>query len=419
MTAEQFDTRYAVAPRFAGDPAARQRAELVVRQQLQHLAKLTHRPGNIGWFEKQVVGPLDQRQGTPLIGYFCNTIPVEVAYALGARPVQLGCGNPALVQPGEEVLSGEICPLAKSSFATFLTADGTPRKCAAVVIPTSCDAKKKLGEIVADFRPTFMLNLPPEQNTARYLRLAVAEVERMATFLADVLGRRLRRRDLLAAIELTRHRSVLVRRLQTARAANPAALSVRDFFIIIQASFAGADLTEWLHETTRVISEVEAAGPSHTHQRTPLILTGAPIFWPNFKPLNLIEECGADVVADTLCTGAQSCFDPVVCDEHSWSALWRALAQRYIFASPCPCFISQATRLSRILDLVAEFKAEGVVNYGLRLCPLFDMEVYRLSRILKERRIPFANMRTDYSLEDTEQLRVRLEAFLETVGAGT
>ena len=26
------------------------------------------------------------------------------------------------------------------------------------------------------------------------------------------------------------------------------------------------------------------------------------------------------------------------------------------------------------------------------------------------------NMRTDYSLEDTEQLRVRLEAFLETVG---
>ena len=44
------------------------------------------------------------------------------------------------------------------------------------------------------------------------------------------------------------------------------------------------------------------------------------------------------------------------------------------------------------------------------------MEAYRLSRVLKAERIPFMNLRTDYSLEDTEQLRVRLEAFFETVG---
>jgi len=44
------------------------------------------------------------------------------------------------------------------------------------------------------------------------------------------------------------------------------------------------------------------------------------------------------------------------------------------------------------------------------------MESYRLARVLKSKRIPFMSLRTDYSLEDTEQLRVRLEAFLETVG---
>jgi benzoyl-CoA reductase/2-hydroxyglutaryl-CoA dehydratase subunit BcrC/BadD/HgdB len=56
-----------------------------------------------------------------------------------------------------------------------------------------------------------------------------------------------------------------------------------------------------------------------------------------------------------------------------------------------------------------------VLSYGLRLCQLFDIEAYRLQAVLKERRIPHLNLRTDYSLEDTEQLRVRLEAFLETV----
>ena len=207
-----------------------------------------------------------------------------------------------------------------------------------------------------------------------------------------------------------------MRRLQALRAEKPAALSVRDFFVVIQSSFTGADLAPWLAEAKKVLDEVERFEVSRRRLRPRLVLTGAPILWPNFKPLNLIEESGADVVADTLCSGAQSCFDPVVIDERGRKALMRALAQRYVFASPCPCFISQATRLSRVLDLVGELGADGVVSYGLRLCQLFDMEAYRLSRIMRARRIPFLNLRTDYSLEDTEQLRVRLEAFLETVG---
>jgi benzoyl-CoA reductase/2-hydroxyglutaryl-CoA dehydratase subunit BcrC/BadD/HgdB len=291
---------------------------------------------------------------------------------------------------------------------------GLPHQCAALVLPASCDAKRKLGEVLADYRPVFVFNLPPEQDAARYGASAAAEVERLGEFLEGALGQRLSTRALREAIELTRRRALLVRELQAARAAEPAALSVRDFFLVIQASFTGVELDRWLAEAGKVLAEVRAYGPGRKRLRPRLVLTGAPIVWPNYKALNLIEECGADVVADTVCTGAQSCFDPVVYEEQSRPALLRALAQRYVFASPCPCFISQGTRLSRVLDLVAEFKADGVVSYGLRLCQLFDLEAYRLARVLKQKRIPFANLRTDYSLEDTEQLRVRLEAFLET-----
>jgi benzoyl-CoA reductase/2-hydroxyglutaryl-CoA dehydratase subunit BcrC/BadD/HgdB len=160
---------------------------------------------------------------------------------------------------------------------------------------------------------------------------------------------------------------------------------------------------------------VKSAEPARKSLRPRLILTGAPAVWPNFKVLNLLEECGADVVADTLCTGAQCCFDPVVIDEKSMQSLLRALANRYVYAAICPCFISQTTRINRILDLREEMKADGVVNYSLRLCQLFDIENYRIGRTLKARKIPFLNVRTDYSLEDTEQLRVRIEAFLETL----
>jgi benzoyl-CoA reductase/2-hydroxyglutaryl-CoA dehydratase subunit BcrC/BadD/HgdB len=192
-------------------------------------------------------------------------------------------------------------------------------------------------------------------------------------------------------------------------------MSVRDLMVIVQSSTAGADPDEWLAKAVEVLEWAKSASPGRKRVRPRLVLTGAPMIWPNFKPLNLIEECGADVVADTLCSGVGGAFDPVVVTEKSTSALLSALAQRYIFGSACPCFISPATRISRVLDLVHEHRADGVLHYGLRLCQLFDIELYRLSALLKERKIPFMNLRTDYSLEDTEQLRVRLEAFLETL----
>ena len=418
MNKEQFDPRYGLRPYQARNPRLRKRSRFVAGQQRELQQALSRRPGNIGWFEQVLDGaPLRERpSGVPLIGYFCNMVPVELICALGARPVRLGCGNPVLVQSGEEVLAGDICPLAKASFGDMMDGEGAAALCDAIVLPASCDAKRKLAEVVGDYRPTFVLNLPAEQDAHRYGKAAAAEVHRLADFLCEILGRKLSVRRLRDAIELGRRRTALVRELQAVRAAKPAAMSVRDVFVIVQASFAGADLAEWLTEAGRVLEEARGFEPDRRRLRPRLVLTGAPIIWPNFKPLNLIEECGADVVADTLCTGAHSAYDAVAYDESGRRALMRALAQRYIFASLCPCFISQGNRISQVLDLVEEFRADGVINYGLRLCQLFDMESYRLSRVMKERKIPFANMRTDYSLEDTEQLRVRLEAFLETIG---
>ena len=414
MQKEQFDSRYRIPPARADNPGLRRRSEFIVSQQAELQRQISRRPANIAYFEKVLAGP--PATDAPLVGHFCNMVPVEIVEALGARAVRLCCGNAALVQSGEEVFAGEICPLTKSSFGAFLDAENAVNRCAAVILPTSCDAKRKLGEVLADYAPTFMLNLPPEQDADRYADAMAAELERMTKFLSKVLGRRLSRRRLVDAIELGRRRTALVRRLQEVRAARPAALSIRDAHLIIQASLAGADLAEWLGEAQKVLAEVEAFEPERRRLRPRMVLTGAPIIWPNFKLLNLIEEAGADVVADTLCTGFQCCFDAVQYDETSRRALLRALASRYVFGSACPCFVSQGTRISRVLELVEEFRADGVINYALRLCQLFDLEAYRLARVMRDKKIPFATVRTDYSLEDTEQLRVRLEAFLETVG---
>lgn len=415
MTDDQFDPRFARPPRFTTNPGAQKRSRFVVERQRELQAGIRHRPSGIAWFEERLERPRIA-PGAKIVAYFCNMIPVEVVLALGAVPVRVDCGNPALVQAGEEVLSGEVCPLAKSSYASFLDPEALPARADAVVVAGSCDAKRKLGEALSDYKPTFVLPLPPEQDYARYWKTTVAEFERLVAWLEERLGRRMRTGALRDAIDLCLRRTRLVRELADLRSAKPEALSVRDFFVVLQSSHAFSEPEAWIARLQQVVDEVRAFQPARARMRPRLVLTGAPILWPNMKPLNLIEECGADVVADTLCSGAQGLYDPVVVDERGRGALLRALAQRYVFAAPCPCFVSGAKRLGAVLDLVGRHAADGVVHYGLRLCQLFDMEVARLAGVLKDRKVAFMNLRTDYSLEDTEQLRVRLEAFLETIG---
>ncbi len=412
----QFNDKYKIIQDFSDNPANLKKQRFIEEEQIRTQSSRGPRVSNIKYFENLMYNHDLPKKEKLRVGYFCNIIPQEIILALGAEPVRLDCGNNAAALLGEEILSGEICPLAKASFGIFINKDSLANSCDLLILPTSCDAKRKLGEILNDIKPAFMLNLPPEQNHARYAKQSFLEILRLVKFLERFSKKRLSRRSLEGIIKLSQKRTLLVRELQKIRMENPRCLSITDLFLIIQASFSRiVDLSEWNEETIKVRDEIKGYTPERKSLRPRLILTGAPMNWPNFKILNLFEECGADIVADTLCTGAQACYDPIVTDERSKRSLLRALTNRYIYASICPCFISQETRINRILDLLEETHADGVVNYSLRLCQLFDIENFRIERTIKSRKIPYINIRTDYSLEDTEQLRVRIEAFLETI----
>ncbi len=407
---------YALRPAFSDNPGNRRKQAFVEADQRRRLDEIPQRPAAIPYFVERLVNAAAVPKRRPRIGLLCNVTPVEIVLAAGADPVRLDCGNSAAAVAGEELLAGDVCPLAKATVGVFMRGDGLPATCDAFVVPATCDAKRKLGEILADYGPVFPLSLPGDKDTARHADEAAAELKRLAAFVGGITGSAPTRNTLRAAIALANHRSDIVHRLQEARIAHPGALSIRDLFVCVQASlFSPEPLETWVKHAENLVHEVRAFTAERRDLRRRVVLTGAPIIWPNFKVLNVLEECGALVAADTLCSGAQACIDPVVLAETSFDACIRALAARSVFGALCPCFSSQATRLSRVLDLVEKTRADGVVQYALRLCQPFDIENYRLERVLKERRIPFLNLRTDYSLEDTEQLRVRIEAFLETV----
>ena len=147
-----------------------------------------------------------------------------------------------------------------------------------------------------------------------------------------------------------------------------------------------------------------------------LMLIGCPILMPNWKIPSVIEESGAIIVCDELCTGLREFYDLVEVEEWTMDEMLIALAERYLRSS-CACFTPNKARIDRILQLIRDFKVEGVVYCVLQACHLYNMEAYTVRRALDGVGIPLLKIETDYSQEDIEQLRTRVEAFLEMIKA--
>lgn len=410
----RFGHRFKLEPLYADLPGLKDKCARVIDEQRRSLARQEHRPPGMSWFEDAASGAHVPR-GMPLVGVFCDTAPLEIVHALGAWHARLDGGNPALLPVSGEIFSQDVCPVVRTGAALIMTRERRASECRMLAAPGGCDAKRKLAEILSDYKPVFSFALPPEQNPALYMDQAVAEIRRFAEFLEAGLGRRLTAEALRNAMRESREMAALVREIRDLRSAKPGAMSARDFFLAMQAYWSGAEPAEWRARMAEVLDYLKTFVPAPSAGRRRLALTGSPIIWPNFKVLTLLEESGADIVADTLCFGALSLAEPLAGNDRGLDSMFTALAEKYMFESLCPCFPAQGRRIARVLDLVVKNGAEAVVNHNIRLCPAVDMETRRLAEALRGKGIPFLSLRADYGMEDTAQLRMQCEAFIETL----
>jgi benzoyl-CoA reductase/2-hydroxyglutaryl-CoA dehydratase subunit BcrC/BadD/HgdB len=60
-----------------------------------------------------------------------------------------------------------------------------------------------------------------------------------------------------------------------------------------------------------------------------------------------------------------------------------------------------------------EYRADGVIHFGLQFCQPYLMEAIPVEKALESKNIPVLRIETDYSMEDVGQLKTRIEAFAE------
>jgi benzoyl-CoA reductase/2-hydroxyglutaryl-CoA dehydratase subunit BcrC/BadD/HgdB len=131
-----------------------------------------------------------------------------------------------------------------------------------------------------------------------------------------------------------------------------------------------------------------------------------------------VEE-KADFVTDILCTGTRWFAEDVPdegergndeVEERECDPLARLA--RFYFGRDCMCRRPNRALYDYARQLTARFRVQGLVYKTLLYCDPYSFEVKRLQQALG---IPVLHLDTDYSSENREQVRTRVEAFVETL----
>ncbi len=128
--------------------------------------------------------------GGHVVGTLCVFAPAEVIRAAGAEVVRLCSGQHHGVHPANELLGDAgLCPCVKSTLGGRLAGADLYMALADIIIaPASCDGKVKLGEILEDYLPVIMMNLPRVKTGDTTAKLWVEEVLYMMRELSRLTG---------------------------------------------------------------------------------------------------------------------------------------------------------------------------------------------------------------------------------------
>jgi len=356
------------------------------------------------------------KDGGKVVATYCVFVPDEIVLAAGAIPVGLCAGTNFSIQAAEQVLPRNTCDLIKSSFGFKLGRTCPYIQASHLIVgETTCDGKKKMFEILSEYQPVYVMEVPNKKNQVSR-DLWLSEVVAFKGVVEKLTGNKITEEKLGQAIKLVNGKRRALQRLYQARKANPLPISGKDALLVTQVSFYD-DVARDTQQINALCDELEKRITNREGVFPPncprILISGCPMAIPNWKLHHLLETSGAAVVCEESCIGTRAFSDLVAEDKRSMDDLLKAIADRYMQIH-CACFTPNTERIEDILRLAKEYKVDGVVHYNLLFCHTYANEAVRVDKALEKEGIPLLRVETDYG-DDSGQLRTRIDAFLEMI----
>jgi benzoyl-CoA reductase/2-hydroxyglutaryl-CoA dehydratase subunit BcrC/BadD/HgdB len=312
-----------------------------------------------------------------------------------------------------------MCPFIRSCFDLAIKEkydflDG-------MVMPHSCDTIVKVYDIWRYYKPydfTHFVNVPHmvHQSSLKFFKI---ELQLLRKALEKFAGSELGDDKLRRAIKLHNEYRALLRELYDLRKPDPPLLSGAEVTKILVASMTipVQEANELLPQVIEDIKRRREGGPEKRAAR--VLVYGSEM--DDMAFIKLVEDCGANVVMDDLCTGTRHFwYDvPLTADPLD------GMVNRYLDKIPCPRTYRQTpggheadleNRFGYLKQFAQDFKVNATILYIIRYCDTQELDVPDVRDYLKGQGYPVLHLEDDYNLTTIGQLRTRIQAFLEMIG---
>jgi benzoyl-CoA reductase/2-hydroxyglutaryl-CoA dehydratase subunit BcrC/BadD/HgdB len=251
----------------------------------------------------------------------------------------------------------------------------------------------------------FNFMMPAHLNSKHSLPFLKEEILRLKTFLETNVGV-ITPQDLNTSVRLFNQIREKIQNLYHLRQKWPGLISGSDFAHIVRAGYL-LDRGRYVELLTKYLDELPR-DKEGKRDLIPVYLVGNMVHSPVY--FSMIEEVGARVVSDDLCSGARFLrlktregIDPI-----------EALAERYFPSFLCPTKHKGAqAHIETLLTEVEKSGARGVIFLLYKYCETHFFDYPDLKSALESKGIPTLLLEVEDPSYSIGQLKIRIQAFVE------
>lgn len=345
-------------------------------------------------------------QGRKVVGYMCSYVPEELLYAAGLLPVRL-LGRASQISKADKHLQSYCCSHVRGFLEDFL--NGDYKDLSGVLFANTCDTMQGFYDIFKlNFPDVFVqnLNFPNRLDTESAFKFASDGLKIFKDGIEKFTGAKILPDALKDAVEVYNKNRELMGKLYDIHAKNPDAFPSA---VLLQATLASMfmdkrDMNPKLEEFVKVA----AAAPGPAKARKKIILVGS--VNTNVDVYNLLDEFGATVADDDLCTGRRY-FEGLV-----ESPTEEGVLKRYFERNNCACkHKSNTSRGDYVLKMVKDREASGVIFLLLKFCDPHAFDYPYMKNMLEKAGVRNHLVEFEMTSENSGQMRTKIQAFAETL----
>jgi len=347
--------------------------------------------------------------GRPVIGWLCNYTPVEIIYAFNLQPYRL-LGNFQKVTKASTYLHSMVCPYVRNCLDVAL--QGGYDFLDGIIINNSCMIMNSMYYLWRSYIKTPFVHFLDVPRMASSLgeNFYKKNLQKTIDALSDHFGIPYVQADLLRAISLQNEIKGLLKEISSLRSEESYRVSTLELQKLVEKGFS-CPQENYRDMLKSALEDMKQREPVNSNGKR-ILVTGAHYSNPEITPF--LEDLGFQIVYDDLCVGTRY-YEDKFCAVDSDPV--RALAHSYLNQPKCARMADLQGRHARLLDIVKSLKIEGALFYLNRYCCTFTYDFSILKRKLDALSIPNLLIEGDYTSNNSEQVRIRLQAFAELLEA--